>query len=188
MFLKFRAMDAQVRKLTEHVAKVPSEEDFKMWQEAWALEFHKKQSEQHAMLLARMNELQHVAEATRAHLHDVESREGEAQCDGECPGSDDDDNDNDMPEVENVLPAPSVAPVVEQQEASLELVEDSRDADSSEPELEQEEVNVNAPPPSSRARRPRKKVEEQPLPADEVLESSMDLDGDDADESEQDTA
>jgi hypothetical protein len=99
LFLKFRSMDAQVRRLTEQVSKAPSEQSFKMLQEEWAIQFHQKQIEQHSMILDRMQAIQDIAESTRVHLHEFERGARTARaithgCADNCP----DDCPEDCPE------------------------------------------------------------------------------------------
>ena len=68
LFIRVRSMDAQVRKLTKHVAQVPTEQSFHMFQEEWAVEFHKRQVEQHTRILDQMAAIQKMTEDMNVRL------------------------------------------------------------------------------------------------------------------------
>lgn len=199
LYLKFRAMDAQVRRLTEKVVQVPTEEDFKALQEEWAVGFHKQQAEQHAMIMDQMQHLQHVAEATRAHLHNVETRDHEDCATGECAansedGDGDDESDNDMPEpVELVNPAaqsreepeepepaaqseepeepePAAQLKEEPEEPAAQLKEEPEEPAAQIMEEPAKRVNVFVEPPQTTVPKPSRSKEI-------VSDSSLDLDG-----------
>ena len=75
LWIKFRSMDKQIRLLTQQVAQVPSEDDFRMAQESWASQFHQKQLEQTALVMARLESLTRAVEDARAHLHQLQPRQ-----------------------------------------------------------------------------------------------------------------
>ncbi len=193
LFVKFRSMDAQVRKLTEQVATVPTEEDVKALNEEWAVEFNKKQAEQHTLLMEQMQNLQQVADATRAHLVRLESGDVEPVClTGECPlaqpedeekeeEEDDDDNDMPSPNTSNVLPAPTVSIALPHEPNTLSRARTIPIPAEEVPEEPVEEVPEEPVPEEVPEEPVPEEVPEEPVPEEELeesgdLESSLDLD------------
>jgi len=87
LYIKFRSMDKQIRVLTKQVAEVPSEHDFRMAQESWAKQFYERHAEQNRQVMDRLESLAHMAEATRAHLHQLENRNENSDDCSDCSES-----------------------------------------------------------------------------------------------------
>jgi len=145
LYLKFRGMDKQIRVLTKQVAEVPSENDFRMAQESWARQFQARQAEQNTQILAQLDSLTRMAEATRAHLHQIETRQ---EADVQSPTSQVNTSEQFTVDADNIQLATGGEVCESEKESDCEkepVVESECEKESEEPVAEskvEQEVNV----------------------------------------------